>query len=335
MCGRNGPTESRLTSRYNVPMDAKRRNLDRLVGKSLLMSEAIASEIRGQVIQAVTRGTSLETVRGILVGFEPTFAQMLTDAELAAWVLGFEEVAQALPGAILEAFEQFVGSGDVLKPYVPPEGQILRFPAIERAAESLVERNIVTRQVFDELEASAKSRAFTVAYQDTEDTIAAIRDVLAEQVREGASLEGFRQQIEERVNGSAMGPAHLENVYRTNIQRAFHQAHEEAASHPLVEEMFPYQEYLPIHDDRTRPQHLELATLGLSGTGVYRRDDPMWKYFLPPWHYQCRCTVNLLTREQAAAKGVKEAQEWIRTGVTPIPEWRLDAIPFRPEEGWV
>ena len=51
-------------------------------------------------------------------------------------------------------------------------------------------------------------------------------------------------------------------------------------------EVFPYQEYLPIGDSRTRPEHLALAELGINETGVYRRDDPFWDLFLPPWDFQ-------------------------------------------------
>ena len=103
-----------------------------------------------------------------------------------------------------------------------------------------------------------------------------------------------------------------------------------------MREIFPYQEILPIKDGRVREEHLALASLGLSGTGVYRRDDPMWDLFTPPWGYQCRCGVNLLTVEAAARKGVGEARRWERTGEPPVnPEHRLDAIPFRPEPDFV
>ena len=78
------------------------------------------------------------------------------------------------------------------------------------------------------------------------------------------------------------------------------------------------------------------SPFGLNGTSVYRRDDPMWDLFTPPWGYQCRCGVNLLTVEAAARKGVVEARRWERTGEPPVnPEHRLDAIPFRPEPGFV
>jgi hypothetical protein len=99
--------------------------------------------------------------------------------------------------------------------------------------------------------------------------------------------------------------------------------------------VFPYQAYEPIHDGRVRDEHAELEKLGLNGTNVYRRDDPMWNYFTPPWGYNCRCGVNLLTVDAAARAGVAEAKLWQSTGRPPeVPEHRLQAIDFRPPVGF-
>ena len=104
-------------------------------------------------------------------------------------------------------------------------------------------------------------------------------------IDQGASRGVFRERLGERLDGSFIGPAHRENVYRTNIQAMFHSAHDELADDPVVAELFPYQSIDPIDDGRTRPNHLALKKLGLNGTSVYRRDDPFWFLFLPPWGY--------------------------------------------------
>jgi hypothetical protein len=106
------------------------------------------------------------------------------------------------------------------------------------------------------------------------------------------------------------------------------------AAHPVVAEIFPYQEYVPIHDGRVREEHEALAHLGIDGTGVYRREDPFWDYFTPPWGYQCRCGVNLLGIADAARLGVREASEWLETGVKPPLRSRLAEIPFKPTDGF-
>jgi len=271
-----------------MPGDAKRSEIEAIIGRSLLTAETFATELRERLTDLSPDGI-LQAARAVLDQFEPILAQALTDAELAAWVAGTDSVVRILPSLAREALE--------VSAALPPTGRvtsllaggadepIVRFPLIERAAESLLERNIVTRPEFDTLGREARARAFTVAAQDSEDAISTIRDVLAETIDQGASLGEFRERLGERLDGSFIGPAHRENVYRTNIQASFHQAHDELADDPIVREIFPYQSIDPIDDGRTRENHLALKTLGLNGTNVYRRDDPFWDLFLPPWGF--------------------------------------------------
>ena len=329
--------------------DARRQQVESIIGRSLLTAETLSAELRRRLVSEITqlRGSLsdselLRVARGLLADFEPISVQAMTDADLAAWVSGVDSVEKRLPALARDALAPVLAAANV--PPAPPGGgltaflgggddeAVIRFPLIERAAESLLERDIVTRPDFDQLTREARARAFTVAFLDSQDAISTIRDTLVETIEEGASLGRFRAKLKENLAGSRLGPAHIENVFRTNIQTAFHQGHEELASNPIVSEVFPYQEYLPIGDSRTRPEHLALATLGINGTGVYRRDDPFWDLFLPPWSYQCRCGVNLLSVEAAGRKGVVEARRWDRTGQPPAdPEHRLEAIPFRPD----
>jgi hypothetical protein len=78
-----------------------------------------------------------------------------------------------------------------------------------------------------------------------------------------------------------------------------------------------------------------MEQLGLDGTAVYRRDDPVWLKFYPPWGWQCRCIVIPLSVEDAAARGVKEAIRWVQTGRPPAsPAW-VKPLPFDIPKGWV
>src|SRR5262249_21071406 len=93
-------------------------------------------------------------------------------------------------------------------------------------------------------------------------------------------------------------------------------------------------EYSAVHDSRARPEHRHLERLGLDGTAVYRRDDPVILQFWPPWDYNCRCAVVPLTVADAAARGVKEAQEWLRTGQPPAAPAFVAPPPFSPPAGF-
>lgn len=330
--------------------DAKRKPVDLIIGRGLLTAETIASELRTRLAVQLSRRAFtlsdtelLSLARHILRQFEPLLAENLLNSDLASWIEGVRQVHQKLPGYALEAMAADLGKG--FFPPSPPrfflplvaggdDEPTVRFPLIEKAAESLLERRIVTPEAFNTFTAAERARAFTVAGEQSDDAIATIRDVLAENVREGTSLEGFRQKLEERIGKSRIGAGHLETIYRTNVQTAFHDGHDTLAANPVVAEVFPYQEYLAIHDARARENHKALETLGLSGTGIYRKDDPFWDYFTPAWDYNCRCGINLLTISAAARKGVREAERWLATGEKPPLESRLPFIPFRPPAGF-
>jgi hypothetical protein len=204
-----------------------------------------------------------------------------------------------------------------------PEDEI-RLPLIESAAKDLAERGLFTREQFDALDAAARDEAFTVAGIEAETTLGKIRDALSETIATGASKPEFLRRVEESVGeGTFLGDAHAETVFRTNVQTAYSRGMDEILNHPVITDEFPYEQILPILDNRVRPWHARLSKYGLNGTGIYRRDDPIYQqFFKPPSDYNCRCARNPLTLEQAAAKGVLEAKKWLETGEPPDkPEW--------------
>lgn len=77
-----------------------------------------------------------------------------------------------------------------------------------------------------------------------------------------------------------------------------------------------------------------MEQLGIQGTNIYRADDPVIRKFTPPWRWNCRCHIIPMSIEDAAAAGITEAREWLRTGRPPIhPSW-VHHPPFDLPKGW-
>lgn len=322
--------------------DAKNRIADALIGRGLLHAEVVASELRAKLVDAIIDNPhDTQRLRSILAEYEPLLAETISTTEIAAWIAGYDFVAGKLPEqALADLTDVSRWFGPPQKPpklWLPPSAAaepIISFPKIEAAARSLWERQILTRPQFDKLTDDAKTRAFTVAYESSTATLEKIRNVLAENIAEGASLQGFHNRIRDEVEESAIGRGHLENVFRTNTMAAFTQGHDELADDPIVAEIFPYRSYDPIYDSRCRPEHEALGSLGIEGTNIYRAADDFWRVFAIPWDYQCRCGSTLMTIEAAARAGLKEAKRWEKTGIAPPLVSRLEFIPFRPRPGW-
>lgn len=348
-----------------TPNHSKIRPVDLIIGRGILTTEAIADELRRRLAYHLARASNrvaysplqvLATARDLLAEFEPLLAENILSTDLAAWIAGADQIGKKLT---LHNLSPLAGRGGLFsagqpprppKPPAPPGGiwgwddlppqpprrqPLIKFPLLDAALDNLLSRNILTRDQYDALTTAERNRAFTVAGDITRDTIFKIRDALTANIQAGASFKDFKKAVRGDLEESFLGPGHLETVFRTNAQTAFSEGHETIAANPIVAELFPYQEYLAIRDTRARETHLDLEKLGLNGTNIYRRDDPVWSFFTPPWDYNCRCGVNLLTVERAAERGVAEARKWLRTGYPPIiPEWCIQNIPFRPQPGW-
>ena len=323
-----------------------------IIGRSLIGIEAILQDFRERMVRELgdmwevfsQPSAVAETARRIIADFEPMLVDHFTDTDLAAWIAGMDTLAKQFPPHVWREFSTGIRSYRE-PPGIPPnrialfpffdEEPRLQFPLIENAANRLFERNVLTKEQWESASQAARDRAFTIAGDLKQETIARVRDAMVTDIIAGTSLDGFRNRIADIVETSPIGPARIETIYRTNVQAAFRDGRETLASDPIVFEVFPYQEYIPIHDGRTRKTHLRLEKLGLNGTGIYRRDDPFWDHWTPPNGFNCRCGTRMLTLEDAARAGVKEAQIWLKSGRLPDrPEWRYQDIPFENEAGF-
>lgn len=202
----------------------------------------------------------------------------------------------------------------------------MHLPALERAIEVLDKAPVRVGADYLETADHVREGAFAITGELTEKAVADVREQLSKAILEGKSQKEFIETVADRLEeeGSPLSIPHIENVFRTNTMSAYSKAQEEAVSHPVVSDAFPYATYYATHDARVRPEHLAMekysppkenwkggGPYGLDGTNVYRFDDPVFKAFRPPWHYNCRCSWVPTTVEQAAKKGVKEASDWL------------------------
>jgi hypothetical protein len=322
---------------------------DHIYGRTLIGAEALFAEVRDELTQTVSKSfrtlpipSVLQRVRSFWDKCTPVLVDHLADTNLASWIGGIDQVAKHFPPWLWDHFTQELWGKrkedpPTLKlfPMFAEDEPKLRLPIIERAATNLFKRNVMTRPQWDAAVAEEQQKAFFITADLGAKAIEVVRDALVEDIAKGGTRRSFKQELSETLSGSPLGPAHLENIYRTNIQAAYRDGKESLASNPIVANLFPYCRYIPIRDGRTRDTHAQCGRLGLNGTGIYRRDDPFWNFFTPPWGYQCRCGTQLMTIEAAARAGVQEAKDWLKSGRPPAqPEWRLEYIPFPPEPGF-
>lgn len=205
----------------------------------------------------------------------------------------------------------------------------------DEAVAAFRRRVPMTRAEWEALLIAARERAFMVSNVAQVDVIQQVYDAIDRAVALGDTLADFKRQVgpelEAAWSGTVANPAaRLETIFRTNVQTAYAAGHAEQRDNPVIKRRRPFNQYRAINDARTseicRP---------LNGT-VRPADDPWWASNSPPRHFNCRCRIVPLTKEQAAEEGITESTEALPPaqegfGVKPsLANWTPEKAGYDP-----
>ena len=166
-----------------------------------------------------------------------------------------------------------------------------------------------------EVDAATHARAFTVAKAARQDILQDIRTGLTNALEQGKTLKDFQKSLTPLLQAKGWwgkqfivdsagnaekvqlgSPRRLETIYQTNMQSAYMAGRYEAALAAV--KTHPYWMYISINDARTRPSHRKLHGK------IFRWDDPIWQYILPPNGFNCRCRFIALTEYDVKGRGL-------------------------------
>lgn len=171
------------------------------------------------------------------------------------------------------------------------------------------QRQIVLPDEFYSMDLNTRQMASTVSFLASIDQIETVMNAVNKALANGSTFADFKKEVAD--SGITLSNAHLDNVFRTNIQTAY--AHGKYQQHQRNKANRPYLMYSAINDSRVRPSHLDLDNV------VRPVDDSFWLSHTPPLGYRCRCTLVSLTAKQAE-----------KYGITPD-----DQLPdVQADEGW-
>jgi len=196
--------------------------------------------------------------------------------------------------------------------------------------EALRARLPIDSELFGQLEAALKFRAFTAARLSGQDLLARLQDVVAESIREGEGVAAFVERIgaDEFLKQSGFArqnPFYLETVYRTNSTTAYNAGRR--AEFQELSEAIAMLEFVGIADRRQ-------TDICNSYDGIRRpQDDPIWGLITPPNHFNCRSTTRAIYRgtSEAEAAPTSEAETTQAIRDEP-PDDGFESAPSTPEE---
>jgi SPP1 gp7 family putative phage head morphogenesis protein len=178
------------------------------------------------------------------------------------------------------------------------------------------------RDVFDTMSEESRQLAFTVSRISKMTVLQEVLDSLREAAQSGKTLEEFVSELEL----TGLSPAHLETVYRTNLQSAFGRGNFEKLTDPTLGGAFWGWRYKTVGDDRVRDSHRVLDGLTFK-TGAH---DEVY----PPWDFNCRCAPEPITRREARNDAIEsdelpaEAQDALSNTEFASPALGL---PYQPD----
>lgn len=149
-----------------------------------------------------------------------------------------------------------------------------------------------------QLGAQVAQRAFTIAGVAQASVVADVLAALDQSLRDGSGLEEFKASVGDALE-SAWGSdgGRLATVFRTATQSAYNAGRYRQATDPDTLATRPFWRFVATLDARTAPE-----CRAAHGT-ILPASDPWWQGHYPPLHHNCRCFVQTLTADRAAALG--------------------------------
>jgi SPP1 gp7 family putative phage head morphogenesis protein len=175
----------------------------------------------------------------------------------------------------------------------------------DEAIHAFQKRLPVSRDEWEEMNAGERRRSFNVAGVAQADMVTDVWEAIDRAIRDGKDFEEFRGEVLPTVTEAWGGeiPGRIDNIFRTNVMTAYNDGRYSVFSAPAVKEARPFFRFDAIDDDRVDDECLDL-----NGT-VLEQDDAFWNRNTPPLHFQCRCTITALSKDEADDEGVDEAPD--------------------------
>ena len=187
---------------------------------------------------------------------------------------------------------------------------------------------------YDEIKFEAHQRAFTIAKVTQIDLLAEIQASLENAFVEGQSFETWRKNLKPTLQKHGwlgqtsvvnpktgeekeifVGAKRLKTIFYTNARTAYAQAEARAGYELKLSE---YIRYVAILDNRVRAEHAALHGK------IAHRKDKFWETNYPPNGWNCRCSVEFISKDEMDELGWSEMSDIEKTLNYADSDWAYD-----------
>jgi hypothetical protein len=174
----------------------------------------------------------------------------------------------------------------------------------EKALDYLKKKgsNIITSSRWDELDAAAHDKAFTVAKVMSADLVQDFYNKVEQAKKEGWPVEKFQKEAMDLADSAGWTGNKLHRlkiIYDTNMQIAYARGKYDKQMLLGKQGIYPLLEYMPSRASHPNPIH------ELFYHKVLRYDDPFWSIHYAPSRWGCKCWVRSLSEKEARDRGLE------------------------------
>lgn len=284
--------------RQPVHLRARRDTLEfwrdevKLVRAALMAHAAFLARLRAGLIeeakQAVRFGGAtglVEIPAGEVHAHGLALAQILAAAEMTGRLRTRNQARDesgSLP--VIPSGARDLQFTEVIPQNIPPAeivAYIRALPAVERSR-------------FESFVAKYERQAFTVSGIESERTLRALRNLIAESVEKGWSIARFEEEARRQLAAlSSLGDGRLRTVWNMTVSNALREGRYSELRDPDVARLLTHFLFDAILDGRVRPNHAALEN------GIAPVDWPGWATYGDPLGFNCRCTRTAITAGRA------------------------------------
>ena len=185
----------------------------------------------------------------------------------------------------------------------------------QEAIDFIQSKQVMSRDVFDQLLPELQARAFTISGAVPADVMQTVRDLVAG-LPAGQPWDVQKKLIAESISPYFVDPAATEEVQAEQsaaaeakaelLLRIHGQEAYAAAAYKVMDRqraVFKNWQYQTMGDARVRPTHAALDGI------VLPADSPFWDLHYPPWDWGCRCIVIPLSDSDVADVAKRDADK--------------------------
>jgi len=167
----------------------------------------------------------------------------------------------------------------------------------DKAVRAFRSREVLPKDLFEQLSAAAKRRSFTIARLANQELLTAAHAELTRQIElgrdslisgAGPDLRDFRAFVSKRLESAGWTPAnpsHVETIFRTNVMSAYGVGRRKEMTQPDVLRTRPIWQWRSVRDDRSRESHTRPNGVAMPA------DDAVWNRVFAPAGFNCRCRI--------------------------------------------